>query len=162
MTIQLRTVGTLSKGLAVKREQRDNHTEIVVCTIGIADAFVDRDQLDELLSLPIGWSTGALFDESGAPLAPMTLEPHRGDWTASGVINGGERPGAGGIKLGMAEVSALTLTLTALGALASCKLTWDAHGDEVEDLTGLLGRECNLVLVLTDGGQGDLLGRRAA
>lgn len=73
MTIQLRTVGTLSKGLAVKREQRDNHTEIVVCTIGIADAFVDRDQLDELLSLPIGWSTGALFGD-GYIVADLTVE----------------------------------------------------------------------------------------
>lgn len=160
--IELTSTATLSKSLSVKHETRDDKSEVVVCTLGLADVFVDRDQLDELLSLPIGWSTGALFDAGGAPLAPMTLEPHRGDWTASGVINGGERPGAGGIKLGVAEVSALTLTLTALGALASCKLTWDAHGDEVEDLTGLLGRECNLVLVLTDGGQGDLLGRRAA
>lgn len=35
MTLQLRTVGTLSKSLAVRREQRDDKAEVVVCTLGV-------------------------------------------------------------------------------------------------------------------------------
>ena len=157
MTIDIRSTATLSKSLAVKREKRDDSTEVVVCTLGLTDLFVDRDQLDELLSLPIGWSPAHCYDEGGAPLAPMSMTPHRGEWTASGVLSGGERPRSGGIKLNTADVSALVLDLTKLGALAALKLTWDAMGDEVEDLTELLGRECSVVLVLSDGGQGDLL-----
>lgn len=157
--IELISTGTLSKSLAVKCETRDDKSEVVVCTLGLVDVFVDRDQLDKLLSMAVGWSTGALYDEAGAPRAPMALTPHRGEWTASGVISNGtpkvER--AASIKLRDAEVSALALDLTKLGALAALKLTWDAVGDEVEDLTDLLGRECRLTLALSDGGQQDLL-----
>lgn len=155
--IELISTGTLSKSLAVKRETRDDKSEVVVCTLGLADVFVDRDQLDELLGMAVGWSTGALYDEGGAPRVPMALTPHRGEWTASGVISEGIKPRAASIKINTAEVSALALDLTKLGALAALKLTWDAVGDEVEDLTDLLGRECRVTLAFTDGGQQDLL-----
>ena len=162
MSIKLSATCDVAKSFAVKREKQADDTETVVAHLKISDVLVDRDQLDELCAQPIGWSQAALFDEFGAPLLHATLELHRVEWRLSGVIRGGDTKASPRLTLKDADVTALTLELTKHGALMACALSWQAAGDEVDDVADLLGKTCAIECVLTDGGQGDLLGRRAA
>lgn len=120
---------------------------------------MSRDQLDEIVGLPIGWSTHALFDEQGAPFVPFTIGVPRVDLTATGVIRGGSGDDARDPSLTLrdAEVSGIELDLTTHGALLSCGLAWKAAGDEVDDIADLLGKLCGFRVSLVDGGQRDLL-----
>ena len=159
MTIHLKSTCEVAKAFSVRREKQPDDAEIVVAHLKIADCQIDRDQLDELCGQPVGWSTGALYDELGAPLARVTLTLHRSDWTAAGVIRGGDKSTDPRLTLKDAELSAVTLELAPLGALLACQLSWAAAGDEVDDIADMLGKLCGVDLVLTDGGQGDLLSR---
>ena len=162
MSIKLSATCDVAKSFAVKREKQADDTETVVAHLKISDVLVDRDQLDELCAQPIGWSQAALFDEYGAPLLHATLELHRVEWRLSGVIRGGDTKASPRLTLKDADVTALTLELTKHGALMACALSWQAAGDEVDDVADLLGKTCAIECVLTDGGQADLLAPRAA
>lgn len=156
MTIHLDATAQIAKSFAVKREKQADDSELVKASLKLADVFLCRDQLDELLGQPVGWSSGALYDEFGAPRARVTLALHRSDWTASGVIRHGEKSSDPRLTLKDAELGALALELTKLGATLACTLSWVADGDEVNDVSDMLGQLCGVRLVLTDGGQGDM------
>ena len=79
MTIHLKSTCEVAKTFSVKREKQGDDSEIVVAHLKIADCLIDRYQLDELCGQAIGWSTGALYDDLGAPLARVTLTLHRSD-----------------------------------------------------------------------------------
>ena len=162
MTIHLKSTAQVAKTFAIKREKAPDDSEVVIAHLKISDVLIDRDQLVVLCAQPIGWSQTALFDELGAPLLHATLELHRVEWRLSGVIRGGDTKASPRLTLKGADVTALTLELTKHGALMACALSWQAAGDEVDDVADLLGKTCAIECVLTDGGQGDLLGRRAA
>ena len=155
--IKIQSTCEVAKAFSVRREKQPDDAEIVVAHLKIADCQIDRDQLDELCGQPVGWSTGALYDELGAPLARVTLTLHRSDWTAAGVIRGGDKSTDPRLTLKDAELSAVTLELAPLGALLACQLSWAAAGDEVDDIADMLGKLCAVDLVLTDGGQADML-----
>ena len=157
MTIHLKSTCEVAKAFSVRREKQPDDAEIVVAHLKIAECMIDRDQLDELCGQPVGWSTGALYDELGAPLARVTLTLHRSDWTAAGVIRGGDKSTDPRLTLKDAELSAVTLELAPLGALLACQLSWAAAGDEVDDIADMLGKIVTFDLVLSNGGQGDLL-----
>lgn len=153
MSIRISATCEVARSFSVKREKRDDDTELVIAHLKIADVLIDRDTLDEVVGLPIGWAQSSLFDEQGAPRAPLTLALARKDLTLTGVIRGNP----GGVTLHDVEVSGITLDLTRLGALLSCALAWAVSSDEVDDISDLLGKLCAIEVVLTDGGQGDLL-----
>lgn len=157
MSITLSATCEVAKSFSVKREKRDDDTEAVVAHLKVADVMLDREQIDEVIGLPIGWAQSALFDEQGAPYRPLTLGVPRKDLTLTGVIKGGGKPAAPSLTLRDAEMSGITLDLTTLGALLSCGLAWRAAGDEVDDIADLLGKLCGIHVTLIDGGQGDLL-----
>lgn len=156
MSINIHSTCLVAKSFSVKREKQSDESEKIVAHLKIADALIDRDQLDELCQQPIGWSTAALFDDMGAPRAPLTLALHRDDLTLSGVIKGGDNTDSPRLKLKDAEVGGLTLELTKFGALLGGTLSWIAAGDEVDDIADMLGCECSLVVVIQDGGQKDI------
>ncbi len=163
MTIDINATCEVAKSFSVKREKRDDDTEAVIAHLKIAELLLDRDQVDEIVGLPIGWSSQSLFDEFGAPLVNMALVLGRKDLTLSGVIRGGKDDESGPrLTLRDAEVSGITLDLTKLGALLSCGLAWEAAGDEVDDIADMLGKLCAIEAQLSDGGQGDLLRSAAA
>lgn len=158
MSIHIKSPTQLAKTFTVKREKTDDEgTENIVAHLKISELMIDRDQLDELCAQPIGWSSEALFDEFGAPRTRMTLTLHRSEFSATGVIDGGKKSTDPRLKLKVAEVSALTLELTKMGALLACQLSWAAEGDEVDDIADMLGKLCNADLVIQDGGQQDML-----
>lgn len=156
--IRITSTATLAKSFSVKREKTDDESEHVVAHLKISDCLVDRDQLDEIIGLPVGWSTGALFDELGAPLARLTLGLARRELLFNGVIKGGEKSTDPKLKLKDAEISGITLELTKLGALLGCSLSWLAAGDEVDDIADMLGAICAVDCVLSGSGQQELLG----
>ena len=158
MTIHLKSTAQVAKTFAVKREKTDDESESVVAHLKIADCLVDRDQLDEIIGLPVGWSTAALFDDLGAPVARLTLGLARRELLFTGVIKGGEKSTDPKLKLKDATVDGITLELTKLGALLSCQLSWTAEGDEIDDIADMLGAICAVEAVLSTSGQQDLLG----
>jgi hypothetical protein len=155
--IHLKTTCEVAKAFQVKREKQADDSEVVIAHLKIAEVMISRDELDEICAQPIGWSAGALFDDFGAPRAHVTLTLHRAEWSASGVISGGEKSSDPKLRLKDAEIGSLTLDLTKLGALLACQLSWIAAGDEVDDIADMLGKLCAVDLVVTDGGQGDML-----
>ena len=157
MVIHISATCEVAKSFSVKREKRDDDTEAVIAHLKVADVMLDREQIDEVVGLPIGWSQSALFDDQGAPYQPLTLGVPRKDLTLTGVIKGSGKPAAPSLTLRDAEVSGITLDLTTLGALLSCGLAWEADGDVVDDIADLLGKLCAIEVVIEDGGQGDLL-----
>ena len=162
MTITLRTVATVAKGFSVKREKADDDTEHVVAHLKFSDAFVERDIIDELLRQPIGWADGALFDEFGAPRGRWTISADRAEFGITGTIEGGTKRTDPRLTLANgATLTDLSVELTKLGGLLSGAIAWEARGDEVEDVHELLGKTCAIEVVLTDGGQQDLLGKAA-
>ena len=157
MPIQINATCEVAKSFSVKREKIDDGTEIVVAHLKVADVMLDREQIDEIVGLPIGWSQSALFDDQGAPYRRFTIGVPRTDLAATGVIRGGRDDDGPSLTLRDAELSAITLDLTTLGALLSCGLAWRAAGDEVDDIADLLGKLCAFSVSLVDGGQRDLL-----
>lgn len=152
--IELNSSALLGKSLSVKREKIDD-SEVVACHLKFADLFVTREEIDELCRQPIGWHA-ALFDEQGAPVSRLAIGLPKAEWTTTGTVNQGpQRPGE--LTLLEATLSAVTLDLMPLGALMAGSLAWKARGDEVEDVTELLGKLVAVRLRLTDGGQQDLV-----
>lgn len=152
--IELNTSGTLGKGFSAKREKDDDH-ERVVCHLKFTDAFISREQIDEFCRQPLGWHQ-ALFDEGGAPVAKLELGLIARKWTVTGTVRGtGERPPT--LNLLEATLTDATIFLTPLGGALNGSLSWTARGDEVDDLTGILGTITALEWRVNDGGQADLL-----
>lgn len=158
MSIHLQTTCRVAKSFAVKREKQADDSEIVVAHLKISELLIDRDQIDELLRQPIGWSTRSLFDEFGAPLARLTLTLGGSPALSfTGSIDGGKKSSDPKLRLNTASIDGVTLELTKLGALLAFQLSWTAAGDEVDDIADMLGLTCNVVAVIEDGGQKDLL-----
>ena len=157
MPIHINATAQIAKSFSVKREKTDDDTESVIAHLKISDAMLDREQIDEVIGLPIGWAQSALFDDFGAPRAALTLALARDDWTLTGTISGGDKPGSPSLTLSDAQVIGIELALTKHGALLSCGLAWVAAGDEVDDIADMLGKLCAIRVVLTGSGQGDLL-----
>lgn len=158
MTIHLNSTCRLAKAFSVKREKQEDDTERVIAHLKIGETFIDRDQVDELLRQPIGWSSAALFDELGAPRARLTLSMggvH--PLTFVGVIRGEDTKNGPKLTLKEAAIDGVALELTKLGALLSCQLSWQAAGDEIDDISEMLGSTCAIVGTIEDGGQADLL-----
>jgi hypothetical protein len=158
MSIHINSPAQVAKTFTVKREKTDDEGgEKIVAHLKISEVMIDRDQLDEICGQAIGWSEAALFDDFGAPRCRLTLTLHRGDFTATGVIDGGKKSSDPRLRLKSADLSGVTLDLTKMGALLACQLSWIAEGDEVDDIAEMLGKLCNAVLVIEDSGQKDLL-----
>lgn len=158
MTIHLNSTCRLAKAFSVKREKQEDDTERVIAHLKIGETFIDRDQVDELLRQPIGWSSEALFDEFGAPRARLTLSLGGAHpLTFVGVIRGEDVAKGPKLVLKEAAIDGVALELTKLGAMLSCQLSWQAAGDEIDDISDMLGLTCAIVGTIEDGGQKDLL-----
>jgi hypothetical protein len=149
MTITLRTTGKVGTGLAIRREKAEDKTEQTVAHLKVTDCFVTRREIDALCERIEGWSE-AFFDELGAPLGVWTLVLHKVSLSATGRIHG---PEPAEIAITEATFDNLEITFTKQGGLLAGTITWLVAGDEAGDAEPLLGRECGVALVLTDGGQ---------
>lgn len=153
--IEISSTCALGKGLSVKREKAGDDGERVIAHLKFAEMFVGRDVIDDLCRRPIGWAQSTLFDDQGAPLALLELGLPANEWSVQGAIAG---PG-GEPRLALvgATLTGVVIALTQLGGLVSGSLSWEARGDEVEDVTDLLGKEVKIEIDLNNGGQQDLL-----
>lgn len=154
MSNKIDSLAEISKSLSVKREKRES-TDVVVARLKFSGLIVDRETLDVLCGQPLGWSAGALFDELGAPLGRWTISLPALTLVVSGSIRGAQPTER--LTLGNAVIEGVEITLDKLCALVAGTLTWDVAGDELEDVDPLLGRECGVSWVVSDGGQQDLL-----
>lgn len=153
MSITLRTTGKVGTGLAIRREKAEDKTEQTFAHLKLADCFITRREIDALCDRPdAGWSD-AFFDDMGAPLGLWTLVLHKVEFSATGRIHG---PEPAEIKIANATFGNLEITFTKQGGLLAGTVTWLVAGDEAGDAEPLLGRECGVALVLTDGEQESL------
>lgn len=159
--IQIKTFAQLAKSLSVKREKDADDDTVVACHLKFSEMFVERDVFDELCRQPIGWHQ-AFYDDLGAPVGPLEVSLPGRAWSVTGKITAGPQR-AEQLSLLEAQLTGVSLELTKLGVLVSGAVSWTARGDEVEDLTELLGGLVSVEWRLSDGGQQDMLGgvRRA-
>jgi len=155
MYIEIETVATIGKSLNVKREKGDDDIEVCIAHLKFSNAFVQREVLDQLLGMPIGWSQVSLFDEQGAPFQRLEITPNKFAANITGKITGVENNH--GLTLKQADLSAVVLSLYDKGAILSGEISWSIAGDETSDTESLLGRLCKLHAVVQDSGQQDML-----
>lgn len=154
--LRLNTILELAKTFSAKSEKDDDKAEIVRAHIKFSAMSVDRDSVDELIgSVPVGWTTHVLFDDMGVPIAPLTLSLDGIALRVTGTIAGANDQAK--LPLMQADLTDITITLVKLGALVSGSLAWNAKGDEVEDVTDLLGKTCKITADVFGDSQGDLL-----
>lgn len=158
--IEISSFAKLAKSLSVKRQKDADDDTIVACHLKFADLFVDRDTFDELCQQPLGWHQ-AFYDEQGAPVGTLEVGLPGRAWSVTGTISAGPNRHEQ-LKLLQASLSKVSLELTKLGVLVGGSISWKARGDEVEDLTGLLGGLVAVEWRLSDGGQQDLLATNPA
>jgi hypothetical protein len=153
--IEIKTFAKLAKSLAVKREKDADDDTAVACHLKFSEMFVEREVFDELCRQPIGWHQ-AFYDELGAPVGALEVSLPGRAWSVTGKITAGPQR-AEQLSLLEAQLTGVSLELTKLGVLVSGAVSWKARGDEVEDLTELLGGLVSVEWRLTDGGQQDML-----
>lgn len=152
--IKIDTICNVGKSLTAKATKDESGAPTTVAQMKFSDLQVDRDTVDELLGEPIGWCQKALYDEQGAPRKRYGITVYGRQLRVSGVITGPKATPA--LSLLQAELTDTYLTLIPLGAMLEGKLTWSARGDEVEDVSDLLGRTCTARWEITDGDQADM------
>lgn len=152
----IRTTAQIGKSLSIKRVKGDDDAEIVVAQLSFTDAAVMRDEADEVLGVPLGWSE-RLFDELGAPYFKGALDLHGKPLEVAAVVGltKGHR-----LAITNGELSKVVLEFEPNGFLLSGTLTWLVAGDESADVEDLLGKLCNLTLAI-ERKQQDLLGKAA-
>jgi hypothetical protein len=157
--IQLDSILTLAKSMTTKVVKDDSKLPVVVCVMKFSGLEIrDRDTVDELLGMEIGWCRDKLYDEQGAPRKRFGLTVFGQCHRVSGTVAG--RKASEVLKLLQAEVTEIHLSLIAQGAVAEGTLTWAARGDEVEDLEKLLGQVCTVKWEITNEGQDDMFDPR--
>lgn len=154
--INLDTVLELGKTFSAKSEKDDDKHEIVRAHVKFTALAVDRDTCDELIgTVPLGWTSSVLFDGMGAPIARLTLSLDDRQLKVTGSIRGANDEGS--LPLMQAALTDIEITLVKLGAWVSGSLAWQAKGDEVEDVTDLLGKTCKAIWRITSEEQQDML-----
>lgn len=153
--IDIKTFAKLAKSLAVKREKDADDDTVVACHLKFSEMFVEREVFDELCRQPIGWHH-AFYDDFGAPVGALEVSLPGRAWQVTGKITAGPQR-AEQLSLLEAQLTGVSLELTKLGVLVSGAVSWKARGDEVEDLTELLGGLVSVEWRLTDGAQADLV-----
>jgi hypothetical protein len=155
--IKLDTVCKLAKSIKASAVKDDSGVPTTIAQLKFSELDIrDRDAVDELLGMPIGWCRTALYDEQGAPLKRFGVSVYGRLHRISGSLCG-PKPNQV-LSLLQAELEEVWLRLTPLGALAEGMLTWAARGDEVEDVMELLGNTVSAKWELTDAGQEDMFG----
>lgn len=152
--IQINSILEISKSFSAKATKDDAGVATTIAQIKFSGLPVDRDCIDELLGMPVDWCRGALFDEQGAPLKRFGVSVYGRSLRVSGTICGPRRTPS--LPLLQAELTDAALTLVPLGGVLDGTLTWGARGDEVSDVSDLLGKTCAAVWEVTDSGQGDM------
>lgn len=159
--ITLNSICELSKTLSTKVEKSEAGVEVVNCALKFSGVSVDRDTLDELLGMPIGWCQDKFFDEAGTPVRTLSIGMHGRELAVSGTIRGVKAEQS--LRLLQADLTDIRFSLVNLGAVFEGKLTWLARGDEVEDVMLLLGKTCGVSWEIHDTGQQDMFaGAQAA
>jgi hypothetical protein len=152
--IKLDTILKLGKSMTTKATKDEAGVPTTVCVTKFAELQVDRDSIDELIGMPVGWCSLHLYDEQGAPVRRFGVSVFGRTLRVSGAISGPK--GDPTLPLLQAELTDAHLTLMPLGAIVEGTLTWGARGDEIEDITGLQGALCRAKWEITDGDQADM------
>jgi hypothetical protein len=158
--IKLDTVCELGKTIKATAKKDDKGVPTTIATIRFTDLKVDRDVVAELLTMPLPWVLSSFYDESGAPLRRFFLGVRDRQWRVSGGLNG-PKPGEGLVLL-QADLEKVEMTLVPNGALLEGTLTWAARGDEIDDISPILGTTVRAVWEITEGGQADMFDAQSA
>lgn len=154
VTLNIESNCKLGKAFTAKLEkQADDKPQLVTGNLKFTEAMVTREQIDWLLSQPTGWCN-CLYDELGAPLLRAKIHRPKAKWLAQGELTGPD--GDPQFNLVDATLSHVAVVLANKSGELSGSLSWNAVGDEVDDLQGMLGHLVTLRLTLSGSGQRDL------
>lgn len=148
-------VAKIAKGFTQRREKKPDDTEAVIGHLKFSGCLIDRETIDEICGMPLGWSQGALFDEFGAPFVWGNLDHWRFECDLTGTITGIKPTES--LTIANAKLSNIVLAFDKMGAQLSGEIAWEIAGDESQELVPLQGNECRVVWVLQDSGQQDLV-----
>lgn len=157
--LNIDTILDIAKQFATKRK-KEGDSDIVCCVLKFDECQIQRDAGDELLGMPIGWLTATHYDEQGVPLRPFTLSNKKSEFKVSAVIRGAKET-EGKLTLVQATMTDIEVRLGENWAYLAGALSWEARGDEVEDLALLLGKTCAIKGEIQWPQQDELLPRRA-
>lgn len=160
MNIRIESVLKVGKGITVKIEKQPDDTEKAIAHLKFSEALITREHLDQLVTGVIGSLWPALYDESGAPIARMTIGLPYLEVVLGGTISGNKNKRES-LALIQATLTGVEMALVPNGAHLSGELTWEAAGDEVSDAEPLLGQLCACNWTIDDRRQGDLLAQSA-
>lgn len=149
----------LSKGFNTKRK-KEGDADTVFCTLKFDECQIQCDAGDELLGMPIGWLEATHYDAQGAPLRPFTLSNKRSEFQVNAVIRG-TKDTEGKLSLTAAVLTDVEIRLGENWVYLAGVLSWEARGDEVEDLALLLGKTCGIKGEIDWSKQEELLPRAA-
>lgn len=152
--IKLDTVCNLASTFSAKGKKDKDGVPTTIGKIKFDDLQVDRDVIAQLVSMPLDWVMRSFYDEQGTPTRRFFLGVRNREWRVSGGLNG-PKPGQALVLL-QADLESVELDLIPNGALMCGTLTWAARGDEVEDLSGILGTQVRALWEITDAQQGDM------
>jgi hypothetical protein len=155
---KLDTILTLAKSMTTKAVKAEGGAEITTCEVKFSGMPIQREHVDPILGMPFGWAELALFDEQGAPLAHLSITSHRTQLRVTGTVSGPK--GDPTLKFMQASLSDQEVGLCNVGGIVAGKLTWNARGDEIEDIAELLGKLCRAELTVSDGEQDDLFAKQ--
>lgn len=144
--------------MTTKTTKGDGGEDLILCSLKYTGMPVQREHLDELLGMPFGWASLALYDDQGAPYRGLAISATRESLRVTGTISGPR--GEPRLALVSATLSDVESALISLGAVTGGTLIWAARGDEVEDVAQLLGKICRAEFQVTDGEQDDLFQQR--
>lgn len=152
--IKLDTICEVSRTFSAKATKDESGAPTTVGQVKFSDLRIDIDTVDGLLGEQPGWARKTLYDEQGAPRKRYGITVYGRLLRVSGGISGPKANPT--LALLQAELTEAYLTLIPLGALLEGKLSWSARGDEVEDVSDLLGKTCSAKWEITDGDQADM------
>ena len=152
--IKLDTVCELAATFAAKAKKDKEGTPATIGKITFTDLQIDRDVIAYLVGMPLDWVMRSFYDDLGAPTRRFFLGVRDREWRVSGGLNG-PKPGQALVLL-QADLEKVELDLIPNGALMCGQLTWAARGDEVEDLSAILGTTVRACWEITDAEQSDM------
>ena len=122
--MKLNATADIAKSFTARREKAEEDADSnVSCSLKFSELAVAREEIDELIGLPEGLAA-RLYDDLGAPLAPLTLSNKKRALEVTGRVS------FNASKLTLAsscELTDVAVTLKELGGLLEGTLTWSAR-----------------------------------
>lgn len=142
--IKIRTDdGAVGKAMSTKRIKQGDSDQ-TVCEIKV-QMSVNRREFEQLAGFPERFADH-FYADTGLPVAPISILMLKRELECRGALHRGEQQTHANLHLERATATDLRFVLEPNSAVFICALKWLAAGDEVDEISGLLGCPCEVAL----------------